>query len=50
MYATLATRVHTEVFHWSPAIRETRCVTFLVNRHKVCVCVGGGATVYLGVL
>lgn len=34
MYDTLASHVHTEVFHQSPAVRETRCVTFLVNRHE----------------
>lgn len=32
---TQAGRVQTEVFHWSPAVRETCCVTFLVNRHRL---------------
>lgn len=30
---TLASRVQTEVFRPSPAVWETLCVTFLVNRH-----------------
>lgn len=33
MCDTLASHVQTEVFHSSPAIWETVCVTFLVNRH-----------------
>lgn len=33
MLLTLASHVQAEVFHQPPALWETVCVTFLVNRH-----------------